>query len=59
MCVVSEIQEVEEQTTGGESSLLTSNASKRFEGNTVHGRTVVSDVSFLAVAQARLCLLTT
>jgi len=58
MCVVSEIQEVEEQTTGGESSLSTSNASKRFEVNTVQGRTVVSDVSSLAVAQARLCLLT-
>ena len=56
MCVVSEIQEVEEHPTGVESSLSTSNASKRFEVNTVHGRTVVSDVSSLAVAQVRLAV---
>jgi hypothetical protein len=55
---VSEIEEEEEQTTGGETSLSTSNASKRFEVNTVNGWTVVSDVSSLAVAQAILCLLT-
>ena len=37
---------------------MTSNASTIFEVNTVHGRTVVSDVSSLAVVQVILCLLT-
>jgi hypothetical protein len=57
---VSQAHELDEQTTEGDhSSLSTSNASKRFEVNTVHGgRTVVSDISSLAEAQARLCLLT-
>lgn len=48
----------EEETAGGANSLATSNAPGRFAIKTISGRTLVSDVSSLAEAQARLCLLT-
>jgi hypothetical protein len=55
---VSELPDEEEQTGEGESLSVTTNTARRFEVSTISGRTVVSDVSSLAEAQARLCLLT-
>lgn len=55
---MSELPDEEEQTGEGESLSVTTNTARRFEVSTISGRTVVSDVSSLAEAQARLCLLT-